>query len=639
MYYHVEFDVAAVILTIFIAYFIFFKKGLARHANRVYLVLIGLVFLSEVSDICSSLINNDPDSSNRLSQDVWNYVYLTAHNALAYCFTIYLFFVLGVVKRKRREMYLVTIPFLGDLALLISNPFNGLTFYYDAEGYYRHGPLFTVMYGIAVIYMVLSVSIVIRHRKQLDRSRCRALLAFLIMASVPVFIQMFYQEYLLTLFFESVGLLGILFSIENKEDTISPVTGMLNRFAMEPALDAAMSGNSTTMILIKIPNLNYYNKSIGYENMNDILSRISVWLEKQFVFQTCYDCGRGHFAVLCEGIREETIEKSRREVFERFEQPWGKGTFSLTFPVQFGVIRLPEDVGTIENLQILIEDPFDGKESMELNAAKLLADYERRVIVEQLIDKALKNKSFVVWYQPIWDSHTGKVRSAEALCRLRDEEYGLIPPDEFIPIAEQNGTILEIGKIVFEEVCRTYQEQDLKKLGLDYIEVNLSVVQCMSNDLKEVFKSILDKYSLDASCINLEVTESATATNQKTMVDNINRLNKMGFAFSLDDYGTGYSNISYMYDMPFSIIKIDKSILWKAMDPVSGEGQRGARIFLENTIRMLKEMDYAVLVEGVETLEQKMLLEEFGCDYFQGYYFSKPVEKNVFRDYVRVVNA
>ena len=639
MYYHVEFDVAAVILTIFIAYFIFFKKGLARHANRVYLVLIGLVFLSEVSDICSSLINNDPDSSNRISQDVWNYVYLTAHNALAYCFTIYLFFVLGVVKRKRREMYLVTIPFLGDLALLISNPFNGLTFYYDAEGYYRHGPLFTVMYGIAVIYMVLSVSIVIRHRKQLDRSRCRALLAFLIMASVPVFIQMFYQEYLLTLFFESVGLLGILFSIENKEDTISPVTGMLNRFAMEPALDAAMSGNSTTMILIKIPNLNYYNKSIGYENMNDILSRISVWLEKQFVFRTCYDCGRGHFAVLCEDIREETIEKSRREVFERFEQPWGKGTFSLTFPVQFGVIRLPEDVGTIENLQILIEDPFDGKESMELNAAKLLADYERRVIVEQLIDKALKNKSFVVWYQPIWDSHTGKVRSAEALCRLRDEEYGLIPPDEFIPIAEQNGTILEIGKIVFEEVCRTYQEQDLKKLGLDYIEVNLSVVQCMSNDLKEVFKSILDKYSLDASCINLEVTESATATNQKTMVDNINRLNKMGFAFSLDDYGTGYSNISYMYDMPFSIIKIDKSILWKAMDPVSGEGQRGARIFLENTIRMLKEMDYAVLVEGVETLEQKMLLEEFGCDYFQGYYFSKPVEKNVFRDYVRVVNA
>ena len=257
----------------------------------------------------------------------------------------------------------------------------------------------------------------------------------------------------------------------------------------------------------------------------------------------------------------------------------------------------------------------------------------------QLIDKALKNKSFQVYDQPIWDYHTGKVRSAEALCRLIDDEFGFIAPDEFIPIAEQNGTVLEIGRFVFEEVCRFYKEGRLQDLGINYIEVNLSVVQCVSRNIKESFDEILKKYSLDSNCINLEITESATADNHKVLIDTIGKLSESGFSFSLDDYGTGYSNIAYMYEMPFSIIKIDKSILWKAMHPENGEGLDGAIIYLENTIRMLKNMNYYVLVEGVETLEQKMLLERLGCDYFQGFYFSKPVQKQVFADYLKVVNA
>jgi EAL domain-containing protein (putative c-di-GMP-specific phosphodiesterase class I) len=303
------------------------------------------------------------------------------------------------------------------------------------------------------------------------------------------------------------------------------------------------------------------------------------------------------------------------------------------------VIHLPEDVKTMENLLMILDASFDGKDSSVMDVAKMISDYERRVLIERLIDKALKNKSFQVYYQPIWNFHTGKVQSAEALCRLIDDEYGFIAPDEFIPIAEQNGTVLEIGKFVFEEVCRFYQEGRLRDLGINYVEVNLSVIQCMSRNLKETFDSILKKYSLNSNCINLEITESATVDNQKVLISTIDNLSDSGFSFSLDDYGTGYSNIAYMYDMPFTIIKIDKSILWKAMHPESGEGQRNAVIYLENTVRMLKDMNYSILVEGVETLEQKMLLESLECDYLQGYYFSKPIQKQVFADYLKVVNA
>ncbi|MBO7452803.1 MAG: EAL domain-containing protein [Clostridiales bacterium] len=639
MIYHIEFDIAAVFLTLFIMYYIIFKKGLSRHSNRVYMGMLFLNFLAEISDIFSSIANNNTHIFNIFFQDFWNYIYILTHNFLGYVFMLYVFYLIGYEKRKKTTLKILAIPFAIEVIILATNPFHKLFFYYNENDQYTHGKLFFIIYAIAFAYMVFAIYLSIRHRKSLTKARSSALLFFITITFVPLMIQVIFPEYLLTLFFETIGLMGILFTIENKNDVINPTTGILNRYALEAALDKAMMSKGNVLISIKLPNLNYYNKMIGFENMNGILHRISNWMEISFDRYSCYDCGRGHFVILCEGVTENQVDDIRKRTLERFESAWGKGQFSLRFPVQFGVIHIPEDVKTMENIFMLIDAPFDGKTTSELDVAKAVSRYERTVLVERLIDKAVRNKSFQVYYQPIWNYKDGKVRSAEALCRLFDDEYGMIPPDEFIPASERNGAILEIGKMVFEEVCRFYQEGRLKALGIEYVEVNLSVVQCMSRDLEKIFEEILQKYSLNASCINLEITESATAENRKLLIDKIDILRAQGFSFSLDDYGTGYSNISYMYEMPFNIIKIDKSILWKAIDPETGKGQSNALIYLENTIRMLKEMNYCVLVEGVESLEQKLFLEEHECDYLQGYYFSKPVHEKVFADYLKVVNA
>jgi len=639
MFYHIEFDIAAVFITLFIVYYVVYKKGLRRHANRVFLVMLLLGIISEFSDIFSSLCNNYPDEFIRSFMDFWNYVYLCTHNVMAFLLDIYVFYLLGYDKTKHTSMLFLGLPITFDIIVLLTNPFHELVFFYDEMGRYTHGPLFVVLYAVSISYMIFALYLAIRHNNVLTKGRSAALLFFILISFIPLVVQMFIPQYLVTLFFESLGMMGILFTIENKDDVINPVTGIYNRFALEDALSDAMVSKDKTLLMVKIPNLNYYNKMIGFDNMNGILSKISMFLETEFVDFLCYDCNRGHFAMLGDRIDDDKIEEIKKKVFDRFEESWGKGKITLAFPVQFGSIQLPEDVKTMENLQMIIDANFDEKRSAVMDVPQIIAEYERRVLVERLIDKALKNKSFQVYYQPIWDYHTGKVRSAEALCRLIDDEFGFISPDEFIPIAEQNGTVLEIGRFVFEEVCRFYKEGRLQDLGINYIEVNLSVVQCVSRNIKESFDEILKKYNLDSNCINLEITESATADNHKVLIDTIGKLSESGFSFSLDDYGTGYSNIAYMYEMPFSIIKIDKSILWKAMAPENGEGIDGAVIYLENTIRMLKTMKYFVLVEGVETLEQKMLLEKLGCDYFQGFYFSKPVQKQVFADYLKVVNA
>jgi EAL domain-containing protein (putative c-di-GMP-specific phosphodiesterase class I) len=209
----------------------------------------------------------------------------------------------------------------------------------------------------------------------------------------------------------------------------------------------------------------------------------------------------------------------------------------------------------------------------------------------------------------------------EALARLKVPGYGYVSPEEFILVAEQNGTILKVGILVLEEVCRFINEYDLREKGIEFIEVNLSVVQCMQERLYEEITGLLKKYKIPPDMINLEITESAEAYSEERLLRNMARLSLTDITFSLDDYGSGYSNINYLVDLPFSLVKIDKYIVWAAMKKVS------SRRVLENTIAMFKDISLKVVTEGIEDKEMMNMVVDMGADYLQGYYFSKPVTK------------
>jgi EAL domain-containing protein (putative c-di-GMP-specific phosphodiesterase class I) len=239
--------------------------------------------------------------------------------------------------------------------------------------------------------------------------------------------------------------------------------------------------------------------------------------------------------------------------------------------------------------------------------------------IEQALQHAIRENGFGVHYQPIYSVEDKCYRSAEALVRLYDEELGFISPEEFIPIAEKNGMILDIGEYVFRSVCSMMSAERLWEKGIDYIEVNLSVVQCMQEKLHEKLLDIMNEYHVPAECINLEITETSAAVSKETLLQNMERLVEKNVTFSLDDYGTGYSNITNIIQYPFHIIKLDKSMVWSAM-----EDERAIQV-LRHTVAMLKDLNMHIVAEGVENEKQAVVLADMGCDYFQGYYYSKPV--------------
>ncbi len=184
--------------------------------------------------------------------------------------------------------------------------------------------------------------------------------------------------------------------------------------------------------------------------------------------------------------------------------------------------------------------------------------------------------------------------------------------------------ILKLGAIVFERVCRFITEHPLELYGMQYIEINLSVIQCGDEHLARDYIDIMERYKIDPKYINLEITESATTNAKKTLLGNMEDLMKYGVRFSLDDFGTGQSNLNYIVDMPVDIIKFDRSMTNSYFE--NGK----AKHVMEAAIHMIHGMNLEIVSEGIETKEQYQTMEDLGISHIQGYYFSKPLPENEF---------
>ena len=253
--------------------------------------------------------------------------------------------------------------------------------------------------------------------------------------------------------------------------------------------------------------------------------------------------------------------------------------------------------------------------------------------VEKAVRTALDTNGIMVYYQPIYNVVKKKYASAEALVRINDKKLGWISPEKFIPITEKNGMIIELGDIIFESVCRFISGNNLNDTSIEYIDVNISAVQMMQPNYALKLIACMEKYNVSPSQIIIEITETATMAATAVVNDNIGILYEYGIKFSLDDYGSGSANVSYINRMPFDIIKLDKQIIWDAFK------NSKAGITLEYTIKMLNALNLFIVAEGVETFEMQDYLKNAGCQFMQGWYYSKAVPEKEFLEIIKQPNV
>lgn len=251
---------------------------------------------------------------------------------------------------------------------------------------------------------------------------------------------------------------------------------------------------------------------------------------------------------------------------------------------------------------------------------------------EQMVREALDEDRVVVYYQPIYSVEHKCFTSAEALVRIVERDGTLVPPGAFIQVAEDRGLIIELGKRVLEKTCLFYQREGLDSYGLSYIEVNLSVVQCADARLSEDYIGIMESACIEPRRINLEITESTSAQNKQSLISHMEKMIGCGVNFSLDDFGSGASNLNYIVDMPVEIVKFDREMIQAYFS--SGK----AKYVMDAAMHMIRGMGLKIVAEGIETEEQYRKMEEIEINYIQGFYFSKPLPEQEFLAFLRREN-
>lgn len=634
-------DIAAlVLLTILLASCII-RKMTKDLSNRIFLIIIVCAIAATLFDIAAVTMDNA--QSDRVS---WLYTmhagYLITHFLSA---PLHLLFVISLTdtwNKLRKNIglqLLLTLPLIIMLAAFVVNADNGIVF--SVENGYTRGPGFVMMYVMTILYVSYDILYIIRYRRLFSYGKILAISAVIPISVAAMLVQMLVPTALVEMFGGAISLLIVSIGIQRPEDYIDSFTLLMKHSAYANDMKRAFYNDKhMKIVMLNIGNFRTIQSMMGFDSATQVLrnvaDRIREVNRKMHGYADLYYLDNGRFRMVFYGRYIDNAELVAEALNKELKEKKNYNGLDIDLTPFIVLARCPEEIIDFKMLMIFGAD-FHEKNHYTGQVMKAGELYDKNQLtiqnnIDTIIDRALEEGSFQVYYQPIYSIPHGRFVSAEALIRLFDSKYGFISPELLITAAERNGAIHRIGEFVFEQVCQFIASSEFTRLGLDYIEINLSVAQCMNSDLPETLFAIMEKYHVPSDKINLEITETAAAYAQRVLTENLEKLTAAGISFSLDDYGTGYSNMKRVIQMPLKIIKLDKSFVDENNNPKMW-------IFLENTVKMIKDMNMEIVVEGVETQEMLDAFSRLQCDFIQGYFFSKPIPKKDFVAFITQANS
>lgn len=637
----IHFDVAAFVVLLITLISQLTRNMKRGSTNRFFLSLVILTMLCACADIWAALLDNFnyPGAAMHLAAHT---VYLLLYNSIPPFFLMYIISLTNTWSKITGRVPLavcLAIPYAGNIVIHIVNIFTGCLFTVDG-GIFTVTDLAVIPYSVAGFYIICCIIHLIRYHRLFTVRKALALLLMLPIMGAVVLAQLVAPNTLIMIFGNAVGLMLISVLVQRPESMIDTFTGLRKYSAYADDMKKNfMTDIHTVLILINIANFDSLQKLLGYDRTSLMLKNIAKMLNEKNraarAHGTLYYLDRGRFRIAINSFNKDKAENTAQLVNQMFRQPVKVDKFDLNIIAYVCLANCPEDIPNFRSLISLGNDihqklPYNGEviyasSSKVKNMVYLLSD------VDDIIDRAFANHGFHVYYQPIYSIEKKKFVSAEALLRLIDEKQGFISPEIFIPAAEKSGAIHKIGDFVLNEVCRFMASDQCKKLGLEYIEVNLSVSQCMRHDLARRVLEVMNKYGVTSDQVNLEITETAASYDQNVMAENLKQLSAAGISFSLDDYGTGYSNMSRIAALPLKIVKLDKSFVNSQTDKMW--------TILQNTVRMIKDLNMEIVVEGIETADMVKKFSDLKCDFIQGFYYSKPIPEQEFVKFISDKNS
>lgn len=535
-------------------------------------------------------------------------------------------------RYSKKEMAARLVPLLFTIPVLLLGEVN---YVIDGMTRYSYGTMVTGIIVILAIYIISEFILVFHFRKVFSRREMGTFIFALGSWVVIAAIQTVVPSMLLTSMGIALMAMNVFMSFENpREYADHEVAHALNKSAFLVMVNEHIQSKKEFYIVnMTLTNSQLLKDSKGYFETIKYMEAAALYLKKYASTDLIFHPKRDTVSLIySDKNKYYTFMEEQRETFvQEGHDENGSAKYFLS------ILKCPQYAATTDEV-VAVMDYVD----------KIKADFKEAIVridenvldkktyyakVESLVQNAIETDAFDVYYQPIYSNKENRFVSAEALVRLADTQtLGYVSPEIFIPIAEENGMICELGHIVFRKVCKFISEYNLAQYGVEYMEVNLSGAQFMDNQLNEILLACAKEYNVPPEFINLEITETASIEIGEMLEYNMKRLKECRFRFSMDDFGTGYSNLAKIAQGDFDLIKLDKSLLWPCFGK---EGVQESRVILDSSIRMIHDLGKQVVAEGVETQEMVDYLTERDVRYLQGYYFSRPLPEERYIEFMK----
>jgi diguanylate cyclase (GGDEF)-like protein/PAS domain S-box-containing protein len=373
----------------------------------------------------------------------------------------------------------------------------------------------------------------------------------------------------------------------------------------------------------------YLGHNIGDQLLKIIAQRIQNCVRKNDIAARQ---GNDEFTILIDNVTKHEVDIIAQRLAEKIAEPILIEGQEVFLTPSIGISLYPDDGKNANDLirkadMAMYHAKKEGRNSIQFYNANLEKNNSNRIELENDLRKAIEKNEFILHYQPIIDLSTNKINGVEALIRWKHPGRGIVPPDQFIPIAEETGMIIPIGEIVLRKACSQLKKWHESKLLLPSISVNISIRQFFEPNLVSMIAQIIKETNIDPHCLTIEITESMTMDVEKTSII-LNDLKNLGVNISIDDFGTGYSSLSYLKKFPIDYLKIDRSFISDIAKSKDDEN-------IATTILLMADnLGLNVIAEGVETSEQLGILRQHHCNEAQGFLFSKPLAEDDLKQFL-----
>ena len=627
------FDVCAVILVALLLVLYYKKFSAPFQKYTLFLVLLWLNLISAITSLASFVL---PGHAPVWVLRLLNALYFFAHGATPTALFLYVCSLTDYNLTHFHQLSAWLVPTVINTILSVLSIFFDIYFQLDPDGTYHRGPLIFIIYIFTCFHFFAIIYTLIQNRSLIPRLEQLSIHLFLVFMVSAIFIQLLFPNLVIESFICACCLMVSQLTVQNPEQIIDAPTRILNKSGFSYLLVPPLSDRKDFQVGFMILD-NYYalEKVLGFDILEQRIQTFADYLRTNTGCLFARVENR-RFCFVSQGFRDNgTVDAVLSKLREACTARQAKYPAPARMQFKCGILRCPRDASSFTELMSLLDIAAQTSGSENACFTRLddgdVAKLRRYKQVDQLVQTAVEDGSLYVMYQPIYCTENHRFCSAEALLRMRSKALGEISPAEFIPIAERNGAILKMTQFVLETVCRFLRTSGIQEYGIRRVDINLSTLDCTQTDISQRILNCIRENNLLPSLVSVELTETAFSSLPESINRTLTALSREGVRVLIDDYGTGYSNLSRLTRFPLDIVKIDKSLITDI------PGSATARIVLDNTLEMMKRLRKKVLVEGVETQEQlDYLLPRNDCNYIQGYYFAKPISEEelvaLFRD-------